>query len=362
MVILFIAALGVAVLQPDLGARLPGGNPASTPSSPKIPGSAANHRPVDDPAALEAGSSGTITSSGSDVRFAFEGKAWARELFNEFKAASQLPDPILGARNGDFRGQVLNIRDGTRATWTPLKPELTVWYFGGSTMYGFGQRDDNTIPSIVAKLAAKDGIKIRSVNFGVSADVNWVETIRLAEALSSKREGPDLIVFYDGSNEIGLGFERVDGGDRDVSHSGRVSLSDAERSARAKQLTLQPELDPVARANLAAERSAAQYRRGVLAARSLAKTRGISVVHFWQPQPFARQARDADPELYARLGFDLNLLPVSTALYERIRIDSDVNPIDLSKVFDGNTSRIYMDGSPRTNLVQQSSGEPCTQS
>lgn len=314
------------------------------------PVSAPDHRSIDDPVPFEADPNGAITWNGTDVGFAFEGKAWAADLFVELNRVRQHPDPVLGARNGEVRGRYVNIHDGIRDSWTPPSPEVTVWYFGGSTMYGIGQRDDHTIPSVVAKLAARDHIRIRSVNFGVSGDVNWVETIRLAEALASDRKRPDLIVFYDGSNDFGLGWERVDGGDRDPSHSSRLSLSEAERTALAEQLALQPKLDPVARGALAAELSAAQYRRGVLTARKLADSEDIPVVHFWQPQPFARQQVDADLELYKRLNFDINGLGEATKLYENIRNNSGVKPIDLSKIFDGTRARIYMDGSHTNEL------------
>ncbi|MGB6057105.1 MAG: hypothetical protein WBF71_02490 [Microthrixaceae bacterium] len=348
--VLIAVALGLTAWQTQSGTLRSDMSASSTEGPPKSSGAAPATRPLDDPVPFDAGQTGSITWDGADIGFAFGGKDWARELFHELNSARQHLDPVLGARNGEVRGTYLNIRDGIRDTWTPHGPELTVWYFGGSTMYGIGQRDDHTIPSVVAKLAARDGIKIRSFNFGVSADVNWVETIRLAEALASDRKNPDLIVFYGGANEFGLGWERVDGGDRDINHSSRLSLSDAERTARAEQLMLQPKLDPAARANLAAELSAAQYRRGVLTARALAKSRAIPVVHFWQPQPFKRQAEDADPELYERLGLDVGSLSYSSMLYDRIRTDSEVDPIDLSRVFDGTRSRIYMDGSHTNEL------------
>ena len=281
--------------------------------------------------------------------YAHADEPFAKDLFRELNATSPRSDPIVGARLVDVRGDHVNITDGRRETWQPGSTDVTVWYFGGSTMFGIGQRDDHTIPSVVAQLAQDDGIGITGLNFGVSADVNWVETLRFLEALGSDLPRPDLVVFYDGSNDQGVGFERVDAGRTDPAASSRLALSDEERERLAVGAP-DLQLDPASRAALATELSAAQYRRGVRWARAAADAADVTVLHFWQPQPFAKEPSPADDELYRRLEFDRSLLPAARASYDAVRVRSEVDPIDLSRALDGTTEPVFFDGSHTNEL------------
>ena len=142
---------------------------------------------------------------------ALAGLDYVPQLFAEqFAAESGQYDPLLGWRLEDSRGQYLNIADGERlstATTAPGEPVI-VWFFGGSAMYGFGQRDQHTIPSELVRLAAADGIALEAHNFGTPAYVNW-QGIELFARLLTEREAPDLAVFYDGYNDLSMQF--VDG-------------------------------------------------------------------------------------------------------------------------------------------------------
>jgi lysophospholipase L1-like esterase len=283
--------------------------------------------------------------------YAHEDEPWIGDYMRELLGMNTVPDLIVGARNGEFRGEHLNVVDGRRVSYTPADPTLDVWFFGGSTMFGIGQRDDHTIPSVVARLAEADGVRVRATNFGVSGDVNWQSTIRFAEALESQLPSPDLVVFYDGVNDRGLASVRVAEGNLDPAASDRLPVSDQERAQRAdafpgwEEPAFGPERDEL-EITLAAE----QYGRGVRTARALAGQRGIPVVHVWQPQPFAKVASPADDELYRRLNFDTSSLPDSTRTYLEIRERSGAEPIDLSRIFDGVDVPIYFDSSHTNEL------------
>jgi lysophospholipase L1-like esterase len=283
--------------------------------------------------------------------YAHEDEPWIGDFMREMLGTNSVPDLIVGARNGEFRGEHLNIVDGRRVTYTPSDPTIDVWFFGGSTMFGIGQRDDHTIPSVVVKLAEEDGIRIRATNFGVSGDVNWQGTIRFAEALEGDLPEPDLVVFYDGVNDRGLASTRVSEGNVDPSVSSRLPVSDAERDQGAETFpdweepAFGPERDEL-EITLAAE----QYGRGVRTARALAAQRDIPIVHVWQPQPFAKAASPADEELYRRLDFDPRILPASTRTYREIRERSGAEPLDLSTVFDDVDVPIYFDSSHTNEL------------
>ncbi len=113
-------------------------------------------------------------------------------------------DPPSGYRMSDYSGPTLNMADGVRRTWTPPRCDcrrLTVWWFGGSAAWGEGQRDDRTIPSMLARRAWKDGIALDIENRAMPTWTFGQEVHAFADQLS--RGGrPDLVVFYTGGNDL----------------------------------------------------------------------------------------------------------------------------------------------------------------
>ena len=114
-------------------------------------------------------------------------------------------DPYLGWTMPDFQGRYLNVEHGVRRSYEPPASgtgrPLSIYFLGGSTMFGLYQRDEHTIPSEFARLAERDGIDVHVVNYGRLAYVNWQETLELQQLVSQGR-APDLAVFYDGFNEV----------------------------------------------------------------------------------------------------------------------------------------------------------------
>jgi len=115
-------------------------------------------------------------------------------------------------------------REGSRAVYDPytlflqssgirptangaVSPEAgknkIIWMFGGSTMRGATDRDDRTIPSLLAAdLNSKsDGLRFTPVNFGVNSFNSLLETKYLQKLLAEGGEPPAAIVFYDGAND-----------------------------------------------------------------------------------------------------------------------------------------------------------------
>lgn len=274
--------------------------------------------------------------------YAHEDEPWAKSFFRELYASGGYHDLILGQRLRDFDGDLLNIVDGRRVSYLPDNPTLTVWFFGGSTMFGIGQRDEHTIPSVIARLAEAEGIRIRSENFGVSGYVNWVSTMQMVEAL--QREGPpDLIVFYDGANDEGLAYQRIEQGDTDPRVASRLTLSDEEREAHSFTYGPRPELSQDDYDALFAELAGVQYSVGVRAARQQAAAAGVPVTHFWQPIALSKRPSAADAELYDRLKFDQDKLAASASRYRAALARADVGAVDLSTVFDRLEVPVYFD-------------------
>lgn len=110
------------------------------------------------------------------------------------------------------RGQYVNVdQDGSRVTaFNSDDPEaLRIWMIGGSTTWGMGVPDRETIPSRLARLFNDAGVPTRVLNLGHTGFVSTQEVLGLLRELQ-KREAPDIFVVYDGLNE-GLGLaERPD--------------------------------------------------------------------------------------------------------------------------------------------------------
>lgn len=90
-----------------------------------------------------------------------------------------------------------------------------VYFFGGSTMWGLGVRDGETIPSQFAALAG-----VYAENYGEIGYTAHQGLVLLLQLLQAGHR-PDLVVFYDGANDVAAKCQRgftpqSDGRERDV--------------------------------------------------------------------------------------------------------------------------------------------------
>ena len=72
-----------------------------------------------------------------------------------------------------------------------------IYFFGGSTSFGYGVRDNETIPAQLEKELLNSDV----VNFGRGYYYSSQENDLLEELLKFKASKPDLIIFLDGVNE-----------------------------------------------------------------------------------------------------------------------------------------------------------------
>ena len=145
----------------------------------------------------------------------YEGTDWAEAYFKEFKLLSTKWHPYVYWRRKPFKGSHINIdKMGIRQTWnaTNNKSEseakkFRIFMFGGSTLWGTGARDANTIPSILSRvLTLEHGLNVEVINFGETGYVSTQETIMLLRELQHKNM-PDLVIFYDGANDTFSTFQ-----------------------------------------------------------------------------------------------------------------------------------------------------------
>lgn len=95
---------------------------------------------------------------------------------------------------------------------TDTSDSYVIWIFGGSTIRGATNHDDRTIPSFLAQTMNNDRTdrKYSVVNFGINSFNSLLESKYLQKALIEIRPLPDLVIFYDGANDIKYFLEHRD--------------------------------------------------------------------------------------------------------------------------------------------------------
>jgi hypothetical protein len=267
--------------------------------------------------------------------YAHEQEPFAEALYAEH--ATQIPtpaDPELFFVTGDADLRYTHIDDGARRTPTAVEGEPMVWFFGGSTMFGIGQRDEHTIASEVARLASSAGLPIDVRNHGVSAYVAWQEAGLLARRLATE-ERPDLIVFLHGVNNHSQLCRHLAAG---VSPLARTNpLTDGEIAEQAGP----PEVDCAADPDASGRAIAEVVDTAMAEAADHAD--GVPIVEFWQATPQTRAPSPSDDELMDRLSEDRPTFDRHAAVY-RAAIAADRTPgIDLTDVFDDHEGPVFFD-------------------
>lgn len=115
--------------------------------------------------------------------------------------------PFLQFKSAAFEGTYVNIsEEGFRyishqAAWPPSDENLNIFIFGGSTTFGSGVADDQTIASYLQEQLQKYTDHIAVYNFGVGSFFSTQERISL-ELLLEDGIVPDITIFIDGLNDL----------------------------------------------------------------------------------------------------------------------------------------------------------------
>jgi hypothetical protein len=121
--------------------------------------------------------------------------------FDEFRDLKSSYASFVGWRRQPFHGQTIVVgENGLRHTANVVSRDragATIAFFGGSTMWGTGVDDQHTIPSLF--VAQHKGFN--ALNFGETA---YVARQSLNLLIQEYVEGvrPNIVVFYDGANEV----------------------------------------------------------------------------------------------------------------------------------------------------------------
>lgn len=290
------------------------------------------------------------------------------ELKRNLSQASQqlVYAPFVGSAMRDVSTPLVHVTARVRRSYQPPIPAgdrpLEVWFFGGSTMFGFdAQRDLHTIPSEFARLAEKAGIPVRVRNYGGPGLVNYQETILLSLLVTGGKR-PDLVVFYDGINDasvqiLGLlgdtgpvGEPSVLGADQMRDAVLREYQIDGGSAVPPAPLTGQERRPPFS-ADAAVSAIATAYQQGIDLSRALASRHHFEVVHLWQPVLYSKATLDpGEQELLPELGLDAFRYREWKRLFAAISTGLPRGVIDLSAALDGAPGPVFSDNA-HTNEV-----------
>lgn len=130
-----------------------------------------------------------------------------RAVYNEEGSVWEQYYPFVGWRTREMHTPHINVStDGVRSTvGNPIEGSglPTIYFFGGSAMWGEGHADSTTIPSLVTEELNRAAPQVTIVNYGEIGYASTQELLRLEELLKSGIR-PDHVILYDGCNDFFL--------------------------------------------------------------------------------------------------------------------------------------------------------------
>jgi hypothetical protein len=139
---------------------------------------------------------------------ALKDRPWAETYWREHKMVlDRLFEnyPYGLWRSPPFKGEAINIDErGIRRTlYSKCDGETpSIWLFGGSTIFGQGSRDADTIASLLAKRFADAGQQRCVLNFGADAWTSNESVIMLVSELKRPdAKTPSAVLFFDSCND-----------------------------------------------------------------------------------------------------------------------------------------------------------------
>jgi hypothetical protein len=119
-------------------------------------------------------------------------------------------EPWIEFSNINYKGKFVNFEGGQRksvpsAFINPAsKDTIDIFFFGGSTTFGFNVADNETIPSQFLQLYQDkypNGKSVRVFNFGTPTYYSYQE-LMLFTKLLFQGQRPDIVIFVDGVNDF----------------------------------------------------------------------------------------------------------------------------------------------------------------
>jgi hypothetical protein len=240
-------------------------------------------------------------------------------LLQETWSLGLMYQPFTMFREPPHAGTYVNVSTAgfrkslNQGPWPPDPRQFNVFVFGGSTTFGYGVPDSDTVSSHLGKQLAEAGARQVSVyNFGRGSYYSSQERILFAELLQSGFV-PDAAVFVDGLNDFFFDkpdhselIERVLGGSSNLLPLivQKVPVVKAFVAQRTLHSLSEQETPP---SGEVVDAAIARYLANKAVTERLASAYGIRTLFVWQPVPTYEYDLAQHP--FAKGGFGRNGYP-----------------------------------------------------
>jgi lysophospholipase L1-like esterase len=317
----------------------------------------------------------------------YGGATWPIEHFREIASLEERWQPYVYFRPKPFQGKTVAIGpDGLRATWQPDesssasagKKPFKVLVLGGSSLWGFGARDNQTIPSLLARKLHERGLNVEVRNL---AGLGYVTTQELIGLIGELQKGyrPDLVIFYDGVNDTTSALLEGEAGlttnefnrrrefnllqsprrlaamlaEKLLVESSCYRLARAVRSRFGRTAALPSTRTPDDSMRSLARSVAQRYAANVNIVETLARGYGFRPLFFWQPMIFNKKELTAverdEAQRYAWIEPAFRM--VSEQISESRELKADPAFHDLSGIFADEKNLAFVDYCHTTEIA-----------
>lgn len=257
-----------------------------------------------------------------------------------------------------FDGSYINV-DPSGRRHTPSyseDPEAhSIYFFGGSTMWGLGARDAYTIPAQVAQRLAERDYPAQVQSYAQTGYVSWQDLL-LFQGQLALDNAPNLAVFYQGFNDVYAAYLQGGAG-LTLRENLRVNDVELGRLVRSGQPALLPFDADISDYDWSLVTSGSTTPRAIaerwLANRRLiraaAREHGVRVLFVWQPALFAKAARtDGEQRILddverQQSGFTDLYRAVVGIVRERQASDETTDTVFLTDVFAEVSEGVFFD-------------------
>ena len=257
-----------------------------------------------------------------------------------------------------FDGEFINIdRQGLRYTplYTDEASAASIYFFGGSTLWGEGARDAYTIPGQIAKLLSDAGHPAIVLNYGQTGYVSTQDLILFQAQLALGR-APNIAVFYQGFNDVFSAYSQGRSGIPYQEHQ-RVSDVVAGRLLRSGQPVLRLPVEDISRydwslvgeADASADAIAERWFANRRLVQTLADGYGVRLLFVWQPALFAKQmlvgaeSRILEELEMEKTNFAALYRQVDRIVRHRVAADMTDDVIVLTDLFSDSEQELFYD-------------------
>ena len=254
-------------------------------------------------------------------------------------------EPYVHQRIKPYNGKYITIYDDlTRKTtnfYTDTDSVFNIFMFGGSTIWGTGARNDYTIPSHLFKIIDADSTlpQVKITNYGGWGYVRNQESILLQQELL-KGNIPDLVVFYDGVNDVvSSTLYETTGLPQNIEHRKQEFNIHIKRDklfkmvwkssyiyrtiVALKRRSVSPKQISEDRLNELGQEVVKHYQNNLTITEALSKKYNFKTLNYWQPVVYVRENSSE---------YDLNYqtqnmfyAPLFKKTYQKIDANQDLN-------------------------------------